>query len=39
MTLEAGATVVQVAKWAGNSPEIIMKHYAATTRQVQVPEL
>lgn len=39
MTLEAGATVVQVAKWAGNSPEIITKHYAGTTRQVQVPEL
>jgi integrase len=39
MTLEAGVTVVQVAKWAGNSPEIIMKHYAGTTRQVQVPEL
>jgi integrase len=39
MTLEAGVTVIQVAKWAGNSPEIIMKHYAGTTRQVQVPEL
>jgi hypothetical protein len=32
-TLEAGVTVVQVAKWAGNSPEIIMKHYAGTTRR------
>lgn len=39
MTLEAGVTVVQVAKWAGNSSEIIMKHYVGTTRQVQVPEL
>jgi integrase len=37
--LEAGVSVVQVAKWVGNSPEIIMKHYAGTIRQVQVPEL
>lgn len=37
--LEAGVSVVQVAKWVGNSPEIIMKHYAGTTRQIQVPEL
>lgn len=36
--LEAGVTVVQIAKWVGNSPEIIMKHYAGTTRQIQVPE-
>lgn len=39
MALEAAVSVVQVAKWVGNSPEIIMKHYAGTTRQVQVPEL
>lgn len=38
MALEAGVTVVQVSKWVGNSPEIIMKHYAGTIRQVQVPE-
>jgi integrase len=38
MALEAGVSVVQVAKWVGNSPEIIMKHYAGTIRQVQVPE-
>ncbi len=38
MALEAGVTVTQVAKWVGNSPEIVMKHYAATIRQVQVPE-
>lgn len=36
--LEAGVSVVQVAKWAGNSPEIIMKHYAGITAHVQVPE-
>lgn len=39
MALEAGVSVVQVAKWVGNSPEIIMKHYAGTTRQVQVPKI
>jgi integrase len=38
MALEAGVSVVQVSKWVGNTPEIIMKHYAGTIRQVQVPE-
>lgn len=38
MALEANVSVPQVAKWVGNSPEIIMKHYAGTLRQVQVPE-
>ncbi|MFB2919323.1 MULTISPECIES: tyrosine-type recombinase/integrase [Aerosakkonema] len=38
MAIEAGVTPVQVAKWVGNTPEIIMKHYAGTTRQIQVPE-
>lgn len=38
LCLEAGVSVVQIAQWAGNSPEIIMKHYAGTTRQIQVPE-
>ncbi|MGK7947195.1 MAG: tyrosine-type recombinase/integrase [Microcystaceae cyanobacterium] len=38
MALEKGVTVVQVSKWMGNSPEIIMKHYAGTIRQAQVPE-
>lgn len=36
--LEAGVSVVQVAKWVGNSPEIIMKHYAGIIRPVEVPE-
>ncbi len=36
--LEAGVTVAQVAKWVGNSPSVIMKHYAGTTLQIQVPE-
>lgn len=36
--LESGVSVVQVAKWVGNSPEIIMKHYAGIINQVEVPE-
>lgn len=36
--LEAGVSVVQIAKWVGNSPEIIMKHYAGIIKQVEVPE-
>lgn len=36
--LEAGISVVQIAKWVGNSPEIIMKHYAGIIKQVEVPE-
>jgi len=38
MALEAGVSVVQVAKWVGNSPEIIMKHYAGIIQKVEVPE-
>lgn len=38
MALEAGISPVQVARWVGNSPEIIMKHYAGTTLNFQVPE-
>lgn len=36
--LESGVSIVQVAKWVGNSPEIIMKHYAGIIKQVEVPE-
>lgn len=39
MALEAGISTPQVAKWVGNSPEIIMKHYAGTISTVQVPIL
>ena len=35
--LEEGISVQQVAKWVGNSPEIIMKHYAGTIAKFQVP--
>jgi integrase len=36
--LEANVSVIQVAKWVGNSPEIILKHYTGTLQQIQVPE-
>jgi len=38
LCLEAGIPIAQVAAWVGNSPEIILKHYAGLTR-CQVPEL
>ena len=34
LCLESGVSVVQVAKWVGNSPEIIMKHYAGTITHI-----
>jgi integrase len=37
--LEQGLSVVQVAKWVGNSPEVIYRHYAGLVNQVPVPEL
>lgn len=37
--LEEGISVPQVAKWVGNSPEVIMKHYAGTLAKFQVPEI
>ncbi len=30
MAIEAGVSVPQIAKWVGNSSEIIMNHYAGT---------
>lgn len=38
IAIEAGVSVPQIAKWVGNSPEVIMKHYAGTIQQIQVPE-
>jgi integrase len=32
MALEANVSIPQLAKWVGNSPEVIMKHYAGTLR-------
>lgn len=36
--LEAGVTVPQVAQWVGSSSEVIMRHYAGITLQLEVPE-
>ncbi|MBD2213405.1 site-specific integrase [Nostoc linckia FACHB-104] len=37
--LEAGVPVTTIAKWVGNSPEILMRHYAGVTKEISVPEL
>lgn len=39
LCIEANIDVKDVAKWVGNSPEIIYKHYAGNKRDLQVPEL
>jgi hypothetical protein len=38
MALEAGVGPQQIANWVGNSPKIIMEHYAGVVSQIQVPE-
>jgi integrase len=37
--LEAGIPVTQAAQWAGNTSEVIWKHYANTTTEYDVPVL
>ncbi len=37
--LEAGIPVAQAAQWAGNTSEVIWKHYAGTTQDYQMPVL
>lgn len=37
--LEAGIPIAKVASWAGNSPEVIWKHYANATQDYQMPTL
>jgi integrase len=37
--IEAGIPVPQVANWAGNTSEIIFKHYCNTTTEYEMPEL
>lgn len=37
--LEAGIPVTQAAQWAGNTSEVIWKHYAATTDKYEMPVL
>ena len=37
--LEAGIPVTQAASWAGNTSDVIWKHYAATTAEYEMPVL
>lgn len=37
--IEGGIPVAQVAKWAGNSAEVIWKHYCNTTQEYEMPTL
>ena len=37
--LESGIPVTQAASWAGNTSEVIWKHYAGTTQTFQIPIL
>jgi hypothetical protein len=37
--IEAGIPVAQVAKWAGNSTEVIFKHYCNVTQDYEMPVL
>jgi integrase len=37
--IEAGIPVPQVALWAGNTSEIIFKHYCNTTKEYEIPVL
>ena len=37
--IEAGIPVPQVANWAGNTSEVIFKHYCNTTKEYEMPEL
>jgi len=37
--IEAGIPVAQAAKWAGNSSEVIWKHYVNVTKEYEMPVL
>jgi integrase len=39
LCLEGGVDAKDVARWVGNSPEVIYRHYAGNKRNLQVPEL
>jgi len=39
LCLEAGYDAKDVAKWVGNSPEMIYKHYAGNRKNLEVPNL
>ena len=38
LCISAGVPISDIASWVGNSPEIILKHYAGLTK-TEVPEL
>ena len=39
LCLESDIDAKDVARWVGNSPEVIYKHYAGNKRDLQVPDL
>lgn len=39
VALEAGVPVTQVARWAGNSPEMCFKHYCGVVGDYQLPAI
>lgn len=39
LCVEAGVPIPQLARWVGNSPEIIMRHYAGVISSLEVPVL
>jgi integrase len=39
LCLQSGIEINRLAKWVGNSPEIILKHYAGLIGEDEVPEL
>jgi integrase len=39
LCLEAGVDAKDIAKWVGNSPEMIYKHYAGNRKNLEVPNL
>jgi integrase len=39
LCVDAGIDAKDIARWVGNSPEMIYRHYAGKKRNLQVPEL
>lgn len=39
LQLQAGANIADLAKQVGNSPDVIMKHYASAVRDLILPEI
>jgi integrase len=38
LAIKHGVSIQDIAKWVGNSPEVIYRHYAGTNRNLSVPE-